>query len=133
MRERTRLYHCTDKGQFPKPLLDVKFVRTDIACHPGGDQIIQGLPLLATLADLSSRDMIETWGKRTAVDALPIGGKKRIVRELKWPVAIAHNELKGSKHLAQGGFRVVIVPGENALSGIAPGQKKDLCMGRIHP
>src|SRR5262245_56384703 len=77
--------------------------------------------------------MIETWGKRTAVDALPIGGKKRIVWEMKGPVTIAHNELKGSKHLTQCGFRVVILPGENALGRITPSQKKDLCMGRIHP
>jgi hypothetical protein len=68
--------------------------------------------------------MIETWGKRTAVDALPIGGQKRIVREMKGPVAIAHNELKGSKHLTQCSFRVVILPGENALSRIASQSEK---------
>jgi len=77
--------------------------------------------------------MIEAWGKCTAVDALLIGGKQGIVWEMKGPIAIAHNQLKGRKHLAQGCCRIVIFPGENALGSITSGQKKDVGVGWIHP
>ena len=49
------------------------------------------------------------------------------------PIAIAHNQLKGRKHLVQCCRRIVILPGENALGSITPSQKKDVCMGWIHP
>src|SRR5439155_8942885 len=81
-------------------LLSVELVLANIACHPCGYQIIQGQPVVATLADLSSRDVMQAWRKCTAVDTLPIGGKKWIVWEMKWPFAITNNQLKGSKHLA---------------------------------
>jgi len=77
--------------------------------------------------------MIEAWGKCTAVDALLIGDKQWIVWEMKGPIAIAHNQLKGRKHLAQCCCRIVILPGENALGSITSGQKKDVCVRRIHP
>jgi hypothetical protein len=76
--------------------------------------------------------MIEAWGQCTAVDALPIGDKQWIVWEMKGPIAIAHNQLKSCKHLAQCCYCIVILPGENALGSITAGQKKDVCMGWIH-
>src|SRR6266540_3946711 len=50
---------------------------------------------VATLADLSSRDVMQVWRKCTAMKTLPIGGKKRILWEMKWPFAITNNQLKG--------------------------------------
>jgi hypothetical protein len=76
--------------------------------------------------------MVAAWGKCTAVDALQIGGKPWIVWEMKGAIAIAYNQLKGSKHLAQGCCCIVILPGENALGSITSSQKKDFCVGRIH-
>ena len=88
---------------------------------------------MAALADFSGRDMIEAWGKCTAVDTLPIGDKQWIVGEMKRPIAIAHNQLKSRKHLAQRRYRIVILPGENALGSITSGQKKNVCVGWIYP
>jgi len=75
--------------------------------------------------------MIEAWGKCTAVDALPIGDKQWIIWEMKGPIAIAHNQLKGRKHLAQCCCCIVILPGENALGSITSSQKKDFYVGWI--
>jgi hypothetical protein len=52
---------------------------------------------------------------------------------MKGPIAVAHNQLKGRKHLAQCRCRIVIFPGENALGSITSGQKKDVGVGRIRP
>src|SRR6266849_522100 len=114
-------------------LLHVELVLANIARHPCGYQTVQRQPLVATLADLSSRDIIEVFRKCTAVDTLLIGDKKWVVWEMKWPFAITNNQLKGSKHLAQRRFSIIILPGENALGGITSGQKKHVGLGRIHP
>jgi hypothetical protein len=66
------------------------------------------------------------------VDALPIGDQQWIVWEMKGPIAIAHNQLKGRKHLVQCCCRIVILPGENALGSITAGEKKDVCVTWIH-
>jgi hypothetical protein len=113
-------------------LLDVEFVLTNIASHPWRHQISQGQPLEAALAHFSGRDMIEAWWQCTAVDALPIGDKQWIIWEVKGPIAIAHNQLKSSKHLVQGCCRIVILPGEDTLGSVTPSQKKDVCVGRIY-
>src|SRR4029453_19223275 len=55
-----------------------------------------------------------------------------IVWEMKGTIAIAHNQLKSCKHLVQCSYRIVILPGENALGCITSRQKKDLCVGRIY-
>src|SRR5215510_11769371 len=77
--------------------------------------------------------MIEAWRQCTAVDALPIRDKQWIVWEMKGPIAIAHNQLKSGKHLAQCCCCIVIFPGENALGSITSSQKKDFCVGQIYP
>ena len=56
--------------------------------------------MVATLADLSSRDVMQVCRKCTAVNTLPIWGKQWIFWEMKWPFAITNNQLKSSKHLA---------------------------------
>ena len=88
---------------------------------------------MATLADLRSRNVMKSRRKCTGVDTLPVWDKQWIVWEMKWPFAVADNQLKGGKHLTQGLCRIVIRPGEDALCGIPSGQKKHLCIGRIHP
>src|SRR5215510_8358092 len=77
--------------------------------------------------------MIEAWGQCTAVDALLIRDKQWIVWEMKGPIAIAHNQLKSRKHLAQCCCRIIILPGKNALGSITSSQKKDVCVGWIYP
>ena len=67
------------------------------------------------------------------MDALPIGDKQWIVWEMKRPITIAHNQLKGRKHLAQCCCRIIILPGQNALGSITSSQKKNVCVGRIYP
>jgi hypothetical protein len=52
---------------------------------------------------------------------------------MKGAIAIAHNQLKGCKHLAQCCGSIVILPGENALGSITSGQKKDVCVEWIYP
>jgi hypothetical protein len=54
-------------------LLDVEFVLAHIARYRCRHQIVDGQPLLATLADLSGRDVLTVGGECTAVDARFIG------------------------------------------------------------
>jgi len=88
-------------GLHPSPftLLSVELVLANIACHPCGYQIVQGYPLVAALADLSSRNVMKSRRKCTGVDTLLVWDKQWVVWEMKWPFAVTNNQLKSSKHL----------------------------------
>ena len=70
--------------------------------------------------------MIEAIGNGEVVDAAVIGDEARVAGHDERPFAVADDELKGAKHLAQGALCIVVFPGENAFCGIAPGDEKDL-------